>query len=91
MMTLAYVALAAVILVSAITAVLSRNLLRAAVALGVGSAALATLFFLLDAPYAGGFELSVGAGLVSVLFIVAISLTESMRPPASERGQRREP
>ena len=48
-MTLAYVALAAVILVSAITAVLSRNLLRAAVALGVGSAALATLFFLLDA------------------------------------------
>lgn len=79
MMTLAYVALAAVILVSAITAVLSRNLLRAAVALGVGSAALATLFFLLNAPYAGGFELSVGAGLVSVLFIVAISLTESMR------------
>ena len=32
-----------------------------------------------DAPYAGGFELSVGAGLISVLFIVAISLTESMR------------
>ena len=78
-MTLAYVALAAVILVSAITAVLSKNLLRAAVALGVGSAALATLFFLLNAPYAGGFELSVGAGLISVLFIVAISLTESMR------------
>lgn len=85
MMTLAYVALAAVILVSAITAVLSRNLLGAAVALGVGSAALAALFFLLNAPYAGGFELSVGAGLVSVLFIVAISLTESMR------GQGREP
>jgi len=78
MMTLAYVALAAVILVGAITAVLSRNLLRAAVALGVGSAALATLFFLLNAPYAGGFELSVGAGLISVLFIIAISLTETM-------------
>jgi NADH-quinone oxidoreductase subunit J len=85
MMTLAYVALAAVILVGAITAVLSENLLGAAVALGVGSAALATLFFLLDAPYAGGFELSVGAGLISVLFIVAISLTESMR------GQHRGP
>ena len=80
-----YVVLAAVILAGAITAVLSKNLLRAAVALGVGSAALATLFFLLDAPYAGGFELSVGAGLISVLFIIAISLTESMR------GQRREP
>ncbi len=91
MITFAYVALAAVILAGAITAVLSENLLRAAVALGVGSAALATLFFLLDAPYAGGFELSVGAGLISVLFIVAISLTESMRSPASEGEQRREP
>ena len=78
MMTLIYVALAVVILVGAITAVLSKNLLRAAVALGVGSAALATLFFLLNAPYAGGFELSVGAGLISVLFIIAISLTETM-------------
>jgi NADH-quinone oxidoreductase subunit J len=85
MMILAYVALAAVVLVGAIVAVLSRNLLRAAVALGVGSAALATMFFLLNAPYAGGFELSVGAGLISVLFIIAISLTESMR------GRRREP
>jgi NADH-quinone oxidoreductase subunit J len=85
MMILAYVALAAVVLVGAIVAVLSRNLLRAAVALGVGSAALATMFFLLNAPYAGGFELSVGAGLISVLFIIAISLTESMQ------GRRREP
>ncbi|MCG2766922.1 MAG: hypothetical protein L6435_00860 [Anaerolineae bacterium] len=59
--------------------VLSGNLLRAAIALGVGSATLAVVFFSLDAPYAGGFELSVGAGLVSVLFIVAISLSEAMR------------
>ena len=59
-------------------AVLSKSLVRAAVALGGGSAALAMLFFMLGAPYAGGFELSVGAGLISVLFIVAISLTESM-------------
>ena len=84
-MTLLYVALAAVILVCAVAAVLSRNLVRAAVALGIGSAALAIIFFSLDAPYAGGFELSVGAGLVSVLFIVAISLSEAMR------GGRREP
>lgn len=79
MTTVAYVSLAIVVLVGAVVAVLSRNLLRAAVALGAGSAALASLFFLLNAPYAGGFELSVGAGLISVLFIVAISLTESMR------------
>ena len=85
MTTVAYVALATVVLAGAVVAVLSKNLLRAAVALGAGSAALAFLFFLLNAPYAGGFELSVGAGLISVLFIVAISLTESMR------RQRREP
>ena len=41
MMTLSLVALAAVILASAVTAVMSESLLLAAVALGVGSAALA--------------------------------------------------
>jgi len=78
-MQVVYFLLAVIILVCAIAAVWSKNLLRAAVALGVGSATLATLFFLLGAPYAGGFELSVGTGLISVLFIIAISLTESMR------------
>ncbi len=63
----------------AFAAVISKNLLRSAVALGISSAALAALFFYLDAPFAGAFELSVGAGLISVLFIVVISLTESMR------------
>lgn len=85
MATIAYVVLAVVVLVAALAAVLLKNLLRAAIALGVGSAALATLFFMLGAPYAGGFELSVGAGLISVLFIIAISLTETMR------RERREP
>jgi len=80
----AIVALAAVVLASAITAVLSKSLLRSAVALGVGSASLAALFFGLDAPYAGSFELSVGAGLISVLFIIAISLTEPLEGPGSE-------
>jgi len=68
-----------VIVAAAVAAVLLENLLQAAIALGLGSAALAGLFFLLDAPYAAGFELSVGAGLISVLFIIVISLTESMR------------
>ena len=85
MLSFAYVVLAVVMLAGAIVAVLAESLVRAAVALGIGSAALATLLFLLNAPYAGGFELSVGAGLISVLFIIAISLTESMG------RQRREP
>ncbi len=80
-----YVSLAVFVLAGAVAAVLLKNLLRAAIALGVGSAALATILFLLEAPYAGGFELSVGAGLISVLFIIAISLTESMR--GQRRGQ----
>jgi len=57
-------------------AVFSRRLLYAAVALGLSSCFLAIIFFDLDAPFAGGFELSIGAGLVSLLFILAISLTK---------------
>ena len=85
MYAVGYAALALIVLLGAVAAVLAKNLIRAAVALGIGSAALAMLFFALNAPYAGGFELSVGAGLISVLFIVAISLTESLEE------QRREP
>ena len=78
MQVIGYVVLGLCVLCGALVAVLAKSLIRAAAALGLGSAALALLFFALDAPYAGGFELSVGAGLISVLFIVAISLTESI-------------
>lgn len=78
-MAYAFIPLAAAVLAAAIMAVLSKSLLRAAVALGAGSVALASIYFLWDAPFAGGFELSVGAGLISVLFIIAVSLTESLR------------
>ncbi len=73
-----YALLALIVLASAVAALLYRSPVRSAVALGLGSAALAMLFFALDAPYAAGFELSVGAGLISVLFVIAISLTTSV-------------
>lgn len=75
--TLEWISVVLVLLLGgcAIFAVFSRNLIRAVVALGGGSVVIATLFFILGAPYAAGFELSVGAGLISVLFIIAISLT----------------
>jgi NADH-quinone oxidoreductase subunit J len=73
-----YIFLVCMILVGASIAVLSRRLFPAVLSLGLGSAALATLFFWLGAPYAGGFELSVGAGLISVLFLIIISLTETL-------------
>ena len=78
MLTFGYILLIGVVLAGASIAVLAEDLIRAALALGIGSAALAMMLYLLQAPYAGGFELSVGAGLISILFIVAISLTESM-------------
>ncbi|HUV15341.1 MAG TPA: NADH-quinone oxidoreductase subunit J [Pelolinea sp.] len=64
------------IIIFTIYAIFSRRLLFSAVALGISSMLLAVLFFNLQAPFAGGFELSVGAGLISLLFIMAISLTE---------------
>ncbi|MCD6356788.1 MAG: hypothetical protein J7L66_05815 [Anaerolineaceae bacterium] len=57
-------------------AIFSPHLLYSAVALGLSSCLLAIIFFDLDAPFAGGFELSIGAGLTSLLFIMTISLTE---------------
>jgi len=57
-------------------AVFSRRLLYAAVALGLSSCFLAIIFFNLGAPFAGGFELSIGAGLISLLFIMTVSLTD---------------
>ena len=78
MLTFAYITLAAIVLAGASIAILSENLIRAAIAMAVGGVSLAMLFFLLNAPHAAGFELSVGAGLISVLFLLAISLTESI-------------
>jgi uncharacterized MnhB-related membrane protein len=74
-----YLALSFIIAAGAIVAMFAKVLTRAVVALGVSSAGLATLLFLLDAPYAGAFELSVGAGLISVLFIIGLSLMRSLR------------
>jgi NADH:ubiquinone oxidoreductase subunit 6 (subunit J) len=76
--TFFYVLLALVLVGCAVASLLFRSLVRAAVALGMGSVALALMLFTLGAPYAGGFELSVGAGLTGVLFVIGISLTESL-------------
>lgn len=84
MALIGYILLVFILIASTIVALAAKNLVRAAVALGVGSAALAMVYFTLDAPYAGGFELSVGAGLISVLFIVAISLTASIEKQPDE-------
>jgi len=54
----------------------SRNLVVIISTIGIGSVLLSVLFFIFGAPFAGAFELSVGAGLISVLFIIATSVTD---------------
>ena len=73
------------ILVSAVLAVWLHDLLAAAVGLSLASALLAILFFELDAGTAAIFELSVGAGLLAVLFISAISLVKAGRESRDAR------
>jgi NADH:ubiquinone oxidoreductase subunit 6 (subunit J) len=60
-----------------IMAVLSRDLLKSAISLAVASVFLALIFFRMNAVYVGVFEVSVVAGLITVLFITAIALTRS--------------
>jgi len=53
-----------------------KELVKATIALGIGSALLASIFYILDAPYAAVFELSVAAGLVTILLLSAIGMLE---------------
>jgi len=67
-------ALGCAIIVSAAAAIVQTNLIRAVIAYAISSICLAGLFFVLASPYAGALELTVGAGLVAVLFLVALVL-----------------
>lgn len=58
--------------------VMTRSLLRAALGLALTSIILTIIMFRLGSPLAAVFELSVCSGLISVLFISTISLTEPM-------------
>jgi NADH-quinone oxidoreductase subunit J len=53
-----------------------KELVKATIALGIGSALLAAVFYILDAPYAAVFELSVAAGLVTILILSAIGMID---------------
>ena len=60
-----------------ILAILAKDLIRSAVSLAVASLFLGIIFFRMSAPYAGVFEISVVAGLITVLFILTIALTKA--------------
>jgi NADH:ubiquinone oxidoreductase subunit 6 (subunit J) len=60
-----------------VLAILLKDLLRSAISLAVASLLLGIIFFRMNAPYAGVFEISVVAGLITVLFILTIALTKA--------------
>ena len=51
-----------------------KDLTRSAISLAFGSATLGLIFFGFDSPMAGVIELSVGAGLITVLLMSTISI-----------------
>jgi len=57
-----------------------KELVKATIALGIGSALLASVFYILNAPYAAVFELSVAAGLVTILLLSAIGMIDKEDP-----------
>ncbi len=71
-----FVILLLVFLLTSFLVLLARNLFVIITSIGLGSVILSIIFFLFDAPFAGAFELSVGAGLISILFIIANSVTD---------------
>jgi NADH-quinone oxidoreductase subunit J len=74
-MTFQIILLVALLLASA-AAILAKDLLKSAIALAVASLLLGIIFFQMGAPYAGVFEISVVAGLITVLFMLTIALTK---------------
>ncbi|MBN2265061.1 MAG: NADH-quinone oxidoreductase subunit J [Candidatus Aminicenantes bacterium] len=65
------------LVVFSVLAILLRDLLKSAISLAVSSLLLGIIFFRMGAPYAGVFEISVVAGLITVLFVLTIALTKA--------------
>lgn len=81
------VLLAFLMVLAALWTVMTSLLLRAALGLALTSVLLAIIMFQMESPLAGAFELSVCAGLISVIFISVITLTH--RLPRKEYLARR--
>ena len=70
-----YIVIAVGILTFAILAISAKRLLISAIWLALTSALVALMLYLLGAPQIAVIELSVGAGLVTVLFVFAINIS----------------
>ncbi len=72
------------IFIFGVWAVISRSMLKSAIALAVASAVLAVIMYQLDSIWAAMFELSVCSGLITVIFISAISLSRTDKEELEE-------
>lgn len=68
-----HLALLCALLLCCLASAIVRNMLYAGMALALASVSLTLLLFEMSAPWAAVFELSVCAGLITVLFISAVS------------------
>ncbi|MDR2427036.1 MAG: hypothetical protein LBD46_07680 [Endomicrobium sp.] len=84
----AHVLLLSLIIVCAAFAVVRTRVIRAAIMLAAISILVTITLFLLKTPLAAIFELSVCAGLITVIFISVISLTNPLTK--EERSEERE-
>ena len=69
----------------AVLAVFLKDVLLSVLSLATVSALLSVLFFQLGCPVAGVFELSVGAGLITVLVVLTISFIQTRKEKRQER------
>ena len=76
------------LVVSAAICVALNDLLKMAIALAATSGLLAIIMFVLGAPLAAVFELSVCAGLITVVFISAINMTRVSSKEELEEKQK---
>lgn len=67
-----------------VLAVMFRSMLKSAIALAIASAMLAIIMYLLGSVWAAMFELSVCSGLITVIFISAISLSRTEKKDLPE-------
>jgi NADH:ubiquinone oxidoreductase subunit 6 (subunit J) len=65
------------LVIFSVLAIVLKDLLKSAISLAAASLLLGIVFFRMNAPYAGVFEISVVAGLITVLFILTIALTRT--------------
>ncbi len=74
-----------VIITAVVGAVISKKLLNSAIMLAIVSIGLSLLLFAYSSPWAAVFELSVCAGLITVLFISAVSLVKNDKEQQKEK------